>query len=109
MKQKRMKQEFFYQKLEKTHTSFVCVATLTLHFKMQGLKERMLLQKWYSPHILHVLFWTYLIEEKFDFLLRSFFALVVLINKVLFSNKKDKAISTILNSAILQPNGTETC
>lgn len=99
-----MKLEFFYQKLGKNHTSFACVATLTLCFKMQALTESMLLQKWYSPHILHMLFWTYLIEEKFDFLL--VFALVVLISKVPFSNKKDKAISMILNSAILQPNST---
>lgn len=85
---KRMKQESFYQKPGKKHTSFVYVATLTLHFKMQGLEESMLLQKWYSPYILHVLFWTHLIEEKFDFSSEFFFALIVLINKVLFSNKK---------------------
>lgn len=70
-----MKQESFYQKPGKKHTSFVCVATLTLHFKMWGLKESMLLQKWYSPNILHVLSWTYLVEEKLDFSSEFFFCL----------------------------------
>lgn len=49
MKQKRMKQDFFYEKLEKTHTSFVCVATLTLHFKMQGLKGKYVAPEMVQP------------------------------------------------------------